>query len=350
MREFAAVQGLDDRDRQSAALVRAFFANLVIGLSEGHILQRSAEHVMDVLYNSVLDYLEINGDPTRPANDFSEVHVDMLEVMLIGLMQQDLDSSHFSTRGGPITANGDAQAITLQPHWAFKFWLKGLDGIDNRDVTPDEVIGYCEDFLTGRERFEDAAIGKRHNVVWMTPYVDEVRTLVEDSLSLPADIRQGQAYARRLREMLGLIDRLPGEQAVLIWTRKNLDQMSRERRVKLSAPTILDSRGYRRFRHWPNGRDPTVVSNGYGRTYELERAVRVVASPNHGAPELVRRQLLPPEVSRFEYVGKIQGMVGEGQTDFDIEAAWDYADEISHGMRTAELLDALEGLFGTGGP
>ncbi|RYG63710.1 hypothetical protein EON80_20675 [bacterium] len=343
MREFADVEAIDDLDRESACLALAFFSNLVAGLEYGHVKPASARHVVRTLTNLALDYLIDTSSPTRKANDFSDLHVDMLLSFVTEVMQRDLDSSHFMTRPLPAISDGDSIVISLQPSWAFKFWLDAakVHEVHVADHSWADVAVLCREFLKPSMRSAGAAVGERHNVVWVTPYKGQVRDVVDECTTKVVERREYSGTAARMRELLGLIDRRPGEQAVIAYSRATLGTMEREDRVRLSAPTVLDARGYKRFRHWPT-QFSTSSDDGFGRTYDLNANKRLVKRHEHGAPEVVRRKLLFSDIERFEYIGRIAEMDGESEPEWASTAAREFAEEVSDGRTLIELLTVLE--------
>lgn len=342
MQRLAVIRDLDDTQRSHAACsALAFFANLYTAVRVGHLLPRDIGWLYSEILDRCQDHLLELGGGSLAVGSLESLTVDELMKIVSGIMQ-DQSNALFQVRHRrpSINADADKKALSLQPSWAFEFWLDtAFEEAAKVEPSYAEVVGFCEAFLAPENRNPSAAIGRPNDVVWLTPNAGNAASALAQAMQLPPQDRERQLAASRLRDMLGLAVRSPREQAVVAHSRATIDEMARDPIARLSAPTVMDSRGYARYRHWP---DDPLLEDGYGRTYDLDRSQHTVSGQVPGVREVVRRSMPLSEVRRFDYAGKIGPNPYEDGKPRSLAAEREFALNLSKGHDIFSFIDQLQ--------
>jgi hypothetical protein len=336
--DLANVRGFDAHPPSPyACLARAVLANFCTGLSHAHIeIPLARGYFEDVLIRLDGARQMANGD----------CHVDTVYRVMCEVFESYRDR-HFFRRTPRPQAYLEQRGFSFQSHYAFPHWLNNTVP-ETLVVAPDtaQVLRLCEAMRNPAYWRPGATLAPPSDVLWLTPYADRVRDLVPDPASHSASEGPPKEAANRLREMLGLIRRRPGEHAVAVITRATLRDLLGRQDIGPYAPTIFEARNYERFRHWPplGADEPGHV----GRTYDLNLAARQsVPGGLHGVPEIVTAPLALRDIGEVIYLGTITEVddlmrepasrnwqAGPGTDD-------DFADEIAQGQSIGVLLDWL---------
>ena len=156
-----------------------------------------------------------------------------------------------------------------------------------------------------RVRFNpDAALGRRHSVVWFTR---------RRNLAAALGHRGRRDRAQRARDSLGLVHHERG----VVLAALHFPARIFERRTS-ARPAFADAADHRRFKTWPDGRR-AQSDRRWGYTVDLHALDRGAASAD-GCPERVTREIPGldlPEAGRFEVdlLGAVQETLGEGADD-----------------------------------
>ena len=330
------IEEIENIDSNKAACsCLAFFANLLEALRLEHLPPWAAAWLYSVLIDRIQEYLASKGGDTAPAGDFSQLHVDELFKLLTDILQTP-SNQLFQVRQKKIDIEGERNAVTLQPSWAFQYWLSDeFEETALMEPTFSQVVGFCHAFSMPENRATSAFVGAPSDVVWVTPLSGEVADVLHRISSLKPQERERNCAATPLREVLGLSVRKPREQLVVATTRQSITEMSIDRFARLSAPTVLDSRGYERFHHWPENVED---EDGYGRTFHLNRA----RASWVGVREAVRSRVPLRDITRFDYVGKTEANAFEDGKPRPVQSDRDFALKVSRGRNIVEILIQLE--------
>lgn len=173
--------------------------------------------------------------------------------------------------------------------------------------------------------------GKPARPLWLTPFAGETRTVVE-----AARHSSSTALADRLCAVLGLSHIAPGSPVVAVITRETVRDLIAETSARLSGPTSLEAGGFRHYRHFPT--DRSHAGDGYGRTYELDKATRDSFAPgsDYGAPEAVRRPMRVEQMSEFVFVGCASASPG-----YEREIDDAFCDLITEGSTITQMVSLL---------
>ena len=185
-----------------------------------------------------------------------------------------------------------------------------------------------------RVRFNpNAALGRRHSVVWFTRRRD---------LAAALGRRDRRDSAQRARDSLGLVHHGRGVVlAALHFPARIFEHQASAR------PAFTDAADHRRFRTWPDGRR-AQSNRSWGYTVDLHALDRGAASAD-GCPERVTREIPGsdlPEDGRFELdlLGAVEKALGDG-SDADDAYAARLLGGLSGGSSIADLAHDLKEIY-----
>jgi hypothetical protein len=320
-----------------ASLTRAILANFRTGLVHAHLSDTIAREY----FTNVLTRL----DEIRAAAG-GPLHVDTVYRALCQAFEHHRDQFFFKRSPRP-KAYSDEVGFSFQTHFGFRFWLADTvpqTRLPNPD--PTSVLRLCEAMADPPNWRPSGTVGPAGDVLWLAPYTGEIRRLVEEAHHTWEFAGVPTHPANRLREILGLFRRRPGDHVIALITSSDLRSLLVREGTGPFAPTIFEARSYERFRHWPpvGFEEPNHV----GRTYDLNSAERRSAQDGrHGTPEMVTAPIEIPEVGQVVYVGQIteaddmaqDEATGEWQTAVGTDD--DFAEEVSRGESIPALIGWL---------
>jgi hypothetical protein len=333
--DLAGVRGFDARPLSAyGSLMRAILANFRTGLSHGHIDESEARGY----FSEVLARFE----QLRRTNA-GQLHVDRIYLIMCEVFEWYRDQNFFRRTPRPQVYQ-DQLGFSYQSHYAFPHWL--ADTVPETMLIDPEAAAMfrlCKAMEEPGNWREGATIGPTGDVLWLTPYIGEVRQMVDSARGQLWFEGLSPVAANRLREILGLCRRKPGEHAIAVITTTTLGDLLPRDKAGPYAPTIFEARSYERFRHWPPMGDDD--SEHVGRTYDLSQGARhSSANGRHGVPEVVTLPLAVSEVDRVIYLGAIREVdnplpqqVG-GQSFPRGDTDREFAEEVSNGEPAATLL------------
>ncbi|HEY0012106.1 MAG TPA: hypothetical protein VGB79_04550 [Allosphingosinicella sp.] len=309
LRDILSARGLrDDTPSEYSSHLRVCLYNIKVAVELGHV---SRVTVQD-LFRELLDGLLAAGWANNGA------HVDQVYLQLAVILAR-ADPGRFFCRPTEVESYLNAEAVSLQPSWAFKFWLND----DVHDARSEEhqyadVVALIMAFVEHENRRPGARIGAP--LLWIAPCVGAVRDVVARALQSQYDggaqLLERGGYAQRLRDLLGLERRYFPEHAIAAVTGVTIGELKGDsgglsthdevtpdaEMQRLAAPTQLDAGDYPVFRHWPTSE--REFDADYGRTWDL--ASEAGRGRWSGAPELVSDPLPIDLVSRMVPLGQIR--------------------------------------------
>ena len=309
LQDILLARGLaDDPPSEHCSLLRACLHNLKAALDLGHL---SLRNIRD-LFEELLSELSDAGWSESPA------HIDQVYVQLASILARATPALFFCREAEQISYLEDS-AVSLQPSWAFKFWLKeGVHEARLEEHQLADVIALTSAFASRDNRLPDAKLGLP--LLWLTPNVGAVAVIVRGALTAQIDggarTLEVGGFGQRLRDLLGVERRYFPEHAVAAVTTLTIKELG-ESRVddevgedaeivtevrRLAAPTQFDACDYPVFRHWPSAAGDT--DSDYGRTWDL--ANDVGEGRSGGAPELISDPLPLDHISRLVPLGQIR--------------------------------------------
>lgn len=340
LQDILTSRGLEDKPpSEHCSLLRACLHNIKIALDLGHV---SAASVQD-LFGALLDNLEIAGWDTQPP------HVDQVYVELAALLAR-ADPALFFSRSSEVVSYLTNTAISLQPSWAFKYWLQdNVHEARTEEHQYADVIALTRAFAIQDNREPNGKLGTP--LLWLTPNMGTVAELVAGAFQAQfdggEDALEAGNYAQRLRDLLGLERRYFPEHAVAAVSSSPIGSLRRpggETVVgdesmsdlpRVAAPTQFDACDYPVFRHWPTAAGDADAD--YGRTWYL--ASEEGAGRTGGAPELISDPLDLASISKMVPLGQIRAP--SPTEDEKVAFAARFADEICGAETIVTLVATL---------
>lgn len=297
-------------------LLRIVLANLDRGLDRGDIAARVCR---DKLLKAANDFLS-GGNLTE----------DALLNKLVGVLESDNDGWY--ERLPDLASFLDQPMAAMTDHRGIAAWMNELGSLAYKDL-PD-LLDACNELNalladpTSTDLRLDISVGRPGRPLWLTPFTNDLAGIVRLAESNPSSI-----HANRIIGHLGLSHVEPGFPVIAAITTDDASALLAEP-TRLAGPTGLEAGGFKHFRHWPQIGD----SDGFGRTYELNRKVRASAKPRQdfGLPEAVRHPLTLRRLKRLVYIGHV-----EVDTNLDMEVDNDFCAAIGADITTARLLGSI---------
>lgn len=325
------------------SLLRVSLHNVKTGLERGHVDPVAAKMLLEALVTRVR--VERGATGSAP-------HLDVVHGLLVAVLTEAGPALFFS-RTASIDSYSDARAVTLQPSWAFKYWLDptNVPEVNNDPHSMADVVQLVRIFQRGDHRQPAARIGVRDNVLWLTPHVGPVLQIIAEAQA--AELSDGPAvldtldHAQRLRDLLGLQRRQHPDRAIAFTSASNIrglnavaeDALNRgvAARRPLAAPTLFDAGDYPRFRHWPT--TDGASDSDFGRTWDLAEG-RVEG----GAPEMVVRPMACDEFEEAVSLGPIHSVTPSPETAKARDQV--FANDVCGSETVKSLLNGLSGRLG----
>ncbi len=298
-----------DPPSSGCSLLRATLFNIHVGLDRRHLDPAAVRDVFD----DMLDVLGTTRARRGSPPDIDEAYRILAEVLTTA------GPRLFFARTDPINNHVDCRLVTIQPSWAFGFWLDGLSHEARTGIHTAAVAHQVVQLFAQREnRLPGARIGIPGEPLWLTPSIGAVRQMIDMAFQAQYDAGygalEGADYAQRLRDLLGLQKRTYPDRTVAMIASNTVGELQasavsaaataaaegRPIRRPLAAPTQFDARDYPRFRHWPFA--DGQVEHDYGRTWDLADDA---GDELGGAPELVSAALDPDQIGRVISLGLV---------------------------------------------
>jgi hypothetical protein len=261
---------ISQSDREMEALTRAQWGNLLAGIDTECLDGSEARRFLEAL-DAMLAVAMRSYTPSYTA--LRQAFVDVAAAQ------------------GPVLANGgqvgggyafldkrpmpgpwsDQKPLTLQSCDCIQYWFRGAGVHVTEKPSSDEVDEAIDFFRTSRAKIPSAnRVGRPGGAIWFTPVTSI------DELSGPTP--------DRIRDELGVVISEPRRHGIVVTLAHRVDDIKDDvADGRLRAPTIFDSRGHPRFRHWPTASDDR--ERDAGRTYDLGAGAGRAKSD--GRPELI---------------------------------------------------------------
>lgn len=291
--------------------LRACFVNLLNGIDRHCISLRAAQRRLSYMIQM------FGASATQDRAALRLAHMESLKVF---------DEADHYERPGPLSDYLNMRAVTIQ---ASEDGLLGEIWMGRRARAPRIV----EAFKAGNC---DGTVGPPGKPLWITPYTGEIKALCEEARERSCGRARRIEIARRAVGLLGLVHIRAKDEVIAMVTDKTIAQLGFDHPdtgnpTMPVGPTAVEARGHRRFRQWPR----RAITDFYGRTYELDGAIRARIDPrdNHGASEAVRPAVPIEQFAECIYLGTLS------DPDFDDEQA-----EYLRSLGAAHSIDLLREL------
>jgi hypothetical protein len=191
---------------------------------------------------------------------------------------------------------------------------------------------------------QDSAVGRPKSVVWLTPKSGMVGALVAAAErafagSHTAALRSLTA-AVEVQNRVGLWNAHVSRHGIAVVFKRTYDEFVEDGKTHAKAPTIFDSGGYPRFRHWPTPDGTEQDPMGRGRTYELDPVMRKRDHPA-GVPEIVAPPRPLDEVESLVYLGRFGRPPGKGDKMAERQAHAEFARAVAGEKSLATIVHEI---------
>lgn len=330
------------------AMLLASLSNLKCALENDALEKSVALAFLIGAHDRIVDFLE-----ERNLKEVPDLTISTVNNLFVEEFQFTRNKFGFLNRKhallSPKSDDLHCNVVSYQPFSILKYWVDNSTDegstIKARLEAPSpskiDVIRIINFIREEKNCLPDAAVGAPNRPLWLTLKRGRVAEIV-DGLNEGALLESLSDISTEFRDSLGLWKN-DSEHAIIVVSNFSIGEATKKTREKFAAPTVLDSGGYERFRHWPPTKKISVLDPEYGRTYELNPKDRSEKFPNNGVPEIITNQIPLDRIEVIEYVGR-SGPVPRGK---DARSAHiSFANEVTNGTNLSEVIDSLVDLIG----